>query len=106
MTIKKGDTVFVIAGREKGKQGKVEKVVLEKNRAIIGGVNMRKRSVKPTQRSPKGGIVDFPAAFSVANMMILCPHCSKTTRVKKAVGEDGKKFRTCTHCNGSLDTNV
>jgi len=106
MTIKKGDTVYVIAGREKGKQGKIERVIVEKNRAVIAGVNIRKRHIKPSQKQPKGGIADFAAAFSAANMMILCPHCSKTTRVKMTVGADNKKFRTCIHCNGSLDTNV
>lgn len=103
MNIKKGDKIYVIAGREKGKLGVVEKTILDKNRVVIEGVNIRKHHLKPTQARPKGGIAEYPAAFSASNVMIVCPHCSKTTRVKNDIAENGKKFRICKHCNASLD---
>jgi large subunit ribosomal protein L24 len=104
MTMKKGDTVYVIAGRDKGKQGTVEKFFPAAHRVIVNGVNIRKHHIKPSKTQPKGGIAEFPAAFSSANVMVLCPICSKTTRIKQSIGADGNKFRMCSRCQGSLDS--
>lgn len=102
MTIKKGDSVTVIAGRELGKTGIVERVIAPLGRVVVSGVNIRKHHIKPTASRPQGGIVESPAPFSRSNVMILCPHCSKPTRVRKTAGEKGF-YRSCLHCNGSLD---
>ena len=102
MSIKKGDTVAVIAGREKGKQGTVEKVIAADNRVVVTGINIRKRHLKPTRTQPRGGILEMPAPFSRSNVMIVCPHCSKPTRIRHTATENGF-FRSCVHCAGSLD---
>ena len=104
MTLKKGDTVRVIAGREKGKQGVVESSMPTIGRVVIAGVNLRKHHLKPNKNRPKGGISEYPAAMSQANVTILCPHCSQTTRVKIQVADDGKKYRACRKCFSSLDS--
>jgi len=102
MIVRKGDTVQVIAGREKGKKGTVEQVSSLTGRVVVGGVNLRKRHIKPSRTAPKGGIVEMPASLARANVMVVCPHCGKTTRGRMAVGESAK-HRACTFCNGSLD---
>lgn len=103
MNLKKGDKVLVSSGRAKGSQGTIEKTVPEKNRVVVAGVNIRKKSVKPSKNAPKGGIIEYPAALSRDNVMIICPHCSKPTRVGSTIGADNKKYRYCKHCKGSLD---
>lgn len=104
MNIKKGDNVYIIAGREKGKQGAVEKTYPEANKLVITGVNIRKRHLKPSRTHGKGGIIEYPGPLTRANVMVICPHCAKTTRIKSTVGADNKKYRHCMHCQGSLDT--
>ena len=103
MNIKKGDKVLVNAGKSKGSQGVVEKIVRETNRVVVTGVNMRKKHVKPSKSSPRGGIIEYPAPFSRDNVIVVCPHCSKPTRIGNTVGADNKKYRFCIHCKGSLD---
>lgn len=103
MSIKKGDTVAIIAGREKGKQGLVGQVIAADDRVVVTGINLRKRHLKPTRIRPRGGIVEIEAPLSRANVMLVCPHCTKLTRIRHAAGEDGKRYRICIHCSGSLD---
>ena len=103
MTIKKGDTVQVIAGREKGKSGVIEKILPEVSRVVVSGVNIRKHHLKPNKNRPKGGISEFPAPFNRANVMLVCPHCSKPTRIKHSI-EGTTKYRSCMHCQASLDS--
>jgi large subunit ribosomal protein L24 len=104
MTIKKGDNVLVIAGKDKGRQGAVEKVVRKDNRVVVTGINMRKKHLKPSQQNPRGGIIEFPGSMSRSNLMVICPHCSKPTRVGHTTGAEGKRYRFCKKCQGSLDT--
>lgn len=100
--IKKGDTVLVIAGKDLGKKGTVEKTIPSSDRVIIEGINLRKRHFKPSSARPKGGIVEVPGSMHRSNVMVVCPHCSKPTRIAHTVSENGKN-RRCTHCNDSLD---
>ena len=90
LKIKTGDTVRVIAGDQKGKEGKVVRVFIEKNRAIVEGVNMVSKHTKPSAQSPQGGIVKKEASLDVSNLMLLVD--GNTTRVGYRV-EDGKKVR-------------
>ena len=90
LKIKTGDTVRVIAGDQKGKEGKVVRVFIEKNRAIVEGVNMVSKHTKPSAQNPQGGIVKKEASIDVSNLMLL--EDGKTTRVGFRV-EDGKKVR-------------
>ena len=91
LKIKTGDTVRVIAGDHKGSEGKVLAVFIEKNKAIVEGVNMIKKHMKPNAQSPQGGIVDKEAAIQISNLSLLNSK-SETTRVGYRM-EDGKKVR-------------
>lgn len=92
MKLKKGDDVIVIAGREKGKQGKIVKVIPDERRVIVGGVNKVKRHSKPS-REGAGGIVEKEAPLHVSNVMLLDPKSGKGTRVGFKTLADGKKVR-------------
>ena len=91
LKIKTGDTVRVIAGDHKGSEGKVLTVLIEKNKAIIEGVNMIKKHMKPNAQSPQGGIVEKEAAIQISNLSLLNAK-GETTRVGYKM-EDGKKVR-------------
>ena len=91
--IKKGDTVYVNAGEDKGKTGKVTKVLVEKQRAIVEGVNMVSKSQKPSAKNPQGGIVKQEAPIHISNLSLVDPKTGKATRVGIKVTEDGKKVR-------------
>ena len=91
--IKKNDTVVVLAGEDKGKTGKVLKVLVEKNRALVEGVNMVSKSTKPSAKNPQGGIVKQEAPIHISNLSLVDPKTGKATRVGIKVTEDGKKVR-------------
>ena len=91
LKIKSGDTVRVIAGDHKGSEGKIVKVLLEKNKVIVEGVNMVKKHMKPSAQSPQGGIVEKEASIQISNLSLLTSK-GETTRVGYKV-EDGKKVR-------------
>ena len=91
--IKKNDTVVVLAGEDKGKTGKVLKVLVEKNRALVEGVNMVSKSTKPSAKNPQGGIVKKEASIHISNLSLIDPKSGKATRVGIKVTEDGKKVR-------------
>lgn len=91
--IKKNDTVLVLAGEDKGKTGKVLKVLVEKNRALVEGVNMVSKSTKPSAQNPQGGIVKQEAPIHISNLSLVDPKSGKATRVGIKVTEDGKKVR-------------
>ena len=91
--IKKNDTVVVLAGEDKGKTGKVLKVLVEKNRALVEGVNMVSKSTKPSAKNPQGGIVKQEAPIHISNLSLVDPKSGKATRVGIKITEDGKKVR-------------
>ena len=91
--IKKNDTVVVLAGEDKGKTGKVLKVLVEKNRALVEGVNMVSKSTKPSAQNPQGGIVKQEAPIHISNLSLVDPKSGKATRVGIKVTEDCKKVR-------------
>ncbi len=101
MTVKKGDTVVVITGKEKGKTGKVLEVFPENNRVLVDGVNVVSRHQKARNQQEKSGIVKKSAPLDASNVMVVCPSCGKATRVHHKV-IDGKKVRVC-KCGVSLD---
>ncbi|SRR5699024_1872322 len=92
MRVKKGDTVVVIAGKDKGKKGTVLKVMPKTNRVLVEGVNMITKHQKPTAVNPQGGIVNKEASIHISNVMPLDPETGKGTRVRYEVRE-GKKVR-------------
>ena len=91
--IKKNDTVVVLAGQDKGKTGKVLKVLVDENRALVEGVNMVSKSTKPSAKNPQGGIVKQEAPIHISNLSLVDPKSGKPTRVGINVAEDGKKVR-------------
>ncbi|ALC98253.1 50S ribosomal protein L24 [Capnocytophaga sp. oral taxon 323] len=92
LKIKTGDTVKVIAGEDKGKEGKVLRVDREKNRAIVEGLNLVKKHTKPNAQNPQGGIVEKEASIHISNLSLIDPKTKKATRVGFEV-KDGKKVR-------------
>ena len=104
MNLRKNDTVQVITGRDAGKQGKVLKVIREKNRVIVQGVGFTKKHTRPNpQRNIKGGIAEREAPIHASNVMIVCGECNKRTRIGHKLMADGKKARICRKCEGALD---
>ena len=91
--IKKNDTVVVLAGQDMGKTGKVLKVLVDENRALVEGVNMVSKSTKPSAKNPQGGIVKQEAPIHISNLSLVDPKSGKPTRVGIKVTEDGKKVR-------------
>jgi large subunit ribosomal protein L24 len=104
--VKKDDTVYVISGRDKGKRGKVERVIHEQrreDRVIVAGVNIVKRHTKPNPRVMQAGIVEKNAPLFISKVMPVCPNCDKPTRIRTGATPDGKKTRICKHCGEAMD---
>jgi len=91
--IKKGDIVYVIAGDDKGKQGRVLEVIRDKNRAIVEGINMMSRHTKPNSKYPQGGIIQKEAPVHISNLMLLDPASGKPTRIGRRLNKEGKLVR-------------
>ena len=101
--IKKDDKVKVIAGKEKGKMGKVLKVIRDKDRAVVENVNFVKRHTKPGAQSRQGGIVEKEAPLHLSNLMLVCDKCIHPIRVKIQQLEDGRRVRVCGKCGEVID---
>lgn len=102
MKLRKGDTVKIIAGKDRGKQGKIEKVFPKGGLVLIPGINMYKKHVKPRGEGKPGGIIDLVKPLSVANVALLCPKCGKQTRAGFQVDKSGEKHRICRKCKGVI----
>ena len=100
--LKKGDKVKVVAGKEKGKTGKILKVVADKDKVVVEKLNFVKKHQKPDAKG-KGGIVEKEGPIHISNVMLLCNKCEMGVRVGHKVLEDGKKARVCTKCHEILD---
>ena len=103
-----GDTVVVIAGKDKGKQGQVLRALPRDNKVVVQGVNIVKRHLKAGQRAGgnramQGGIIDFEAPIDRSNVMLVCPSCDKPTRIKHVVLESGEKAIGCHHCGEAYE---
>ena len=103
MQIRKNDSVMVIGGKERGKTGKVLRVMPDKDAVIIERLNMVKRHTKPRGPQQPGGIVEKEAAIHASNIMIICDKCNAPVRVGHKTLADGKKIRICRRCNEALD---
>jgi large subunit ribosomal protein L24 len=103
MSIRKNYQVIVRAGKDRGKKGRVLSVLPEKNRVIVEGVNLIKRHTRPNpQKNIKGGIVEREASLHASNVQLVCPECSKATRVGHRIDGD-RKVRICRKCEGVVD---
>lgn len=103
MQIRRNDSVMVIAGKERGKTGKVLRVNLDKDAVIIERVNLVKRHSKPRGPQQPGGIVEKEALIPASNVMMMCDKCNAPVRVGHKLLSDGKKIRICRRCNEALD---
>ena len=101
MNIKKGDTVVVLSGKDKGKQGKVQATIPSEAKVVVEGVNIVTCHTKPRRQGEEGGIVKREAALYASKVQVVCPKCSKGTRVAHKIA-DGKKTRVCKHCGAEL----
>ena len=103
-SVRKNDTVLVLAGKSKGRTGRVLRVFPGEGRAIVEGVNfVRKHTKANPQKNIKGGILERESPVDLSNLMPVCGECGKPTRVGHKILEDGKKVRTCRRCGGFLD---
>lgn len=101
--VKTGDNVVVIAGKDKGKEGKVLEVSPKAGRVVVEKVAIVHKHVKPTQQNPQGGIVAKEAAIDSSNVMMYCPKCKKGVRIAKKINADGSRTRVCNKCGESFD---
>lgn len=101
MKIKKGDTVAVIKGKDKGKKAKVLRVFGRENKVLVEGVNTKKRHQRPRKAGQKGEIITITHPLALANVMLVCNHCGKKTRVGYRVSGI-QKARVCKKCGGEL----
>lgn len=101
--VKKGDTVLVLSGKDRGKKGKVLKAIPDDSMILVEGVNMTTKHVKPSNRYQQGGIVHQESPINSAKVMLVCTKCGKPTKVGKAVQEDGQKARVCKKCAEIID---
>ena len=101
--VKKDDTVVVLSGKDKDKRGKVLGVEPKRNKVLVDGVNVVRRHTKPRPpRFPQGGIIEKTMPIDLSNVMLVCPKCSKPTRVAAKVNADGTRSRACKRCQETI----
>jgi len=108
MNIRKGDTVMVISGKDRStktrkNRGEVLEVRPYDGTVIVAGLNIAKKHQKPTQKVRQSGIVEQPMPLRVSNVMLICPHCDRPTRIQKRLLEHGAKARVCAKCHQIID---
>ncbi len=102
--IKRDDEVLILAGKDRGKRGKVLRLSSGGERAVVENINMLRRHTRPNpQRNIKGGIVERESPLRLSNLMVICRECGKPTRVGYKLLSDGQKVRICKKCEGTID---
>ena len=102
--VRKNDTVIVVGGKDRGKRGRVLRVIPARNRVIVEGINFIKRHTRPNpQQNVKGGVVEREASLHASNLQIVCPECGAPTRIGHEILGDGRKVRVCRKCDGAVD---
>ena len=102
--VRKNDNVVVVTGKDRGKRGRVLKVVPARKRLVVEGVNFIKRHTRPNpQRNIKGGVVEREGTVHASNVQIICPECGAPTRIGHQLLGDGRKIRICRKCDGAVD---
>ena len=102
MHIKTNDTVIVLSGRDKGKEGKVLSVDPKAKKAVVEGISVAKRHKKPRKQGEPGGIITMPTPIYVSKLMRVCPKCDKPTRPAHNFNDDGEKVRVCKKCGAEI----
>ena len=105
MNVRRGDTVVVLAGKDRGKRGTVERVEKTKRGygVVINGINMAKRHQRARSRTQTAGIIDIPVPVHVSNVQVVCPRCGNPTRIGHATLENGNRTRVCKHCGEHIE---
>ena len=101
--IRRGDTVVVLAGKERGKRGRVLGVLPDRRRVLVEHVNMVKKHQRPTQKLRQGGIIEREGFVHLSNVMVVCGKCDRASRTGTRVLADGRKVRVCKRCGESID---
>ena len=101
MKLKKGDSVLITAGKDKGRTGKIMKSLPKELKVLIEGINLKKKHVRPKREGEKGQVVQIPAAMDISNIKLICPKCGKATRVGYSIEKDVKK-RICKKCKQEI----
>jgi len=102
MKLRTGDNVRVIAGKDKGVEGRIARVLTDRNKIIVEGVATAKRHARPTGQTMQGGIIDKDMPIDASNVMIICPECGPT-RLGSRIDGTGRKFRVCRKCGSDLE---
>jgi len=106
MNIKKGDTVLILAGKDKGKQGTVSRSLPEIEKVVVEGLNMVKKHVKPQGQTRQGGVIDKAMPIHVSNTMLICSECTKPTRIaheRRTIGDKERSVRVCKKCHKVIE---
>ncbi|MBM3946394.1 MAG: 50S ribosomal protein L24 [SAR202 cluster bacterium] len=101
--LRTGDTVRVLTGKDRGKQGRIQRLITKHDRVLVEGVNMVKRHRGRTTQARQGGIVTLEAPVSISKVALVCPRCGKAARVGFRFLEDGRKVRSCQKCHETID---
>ncbi len=101
--VRRGDTVLVLSGKDKGRRGKVTRAIPAEGRIVVEGINVVKKHVRPGPKVMQGGIVDQEAPIYASKVMLVCPRCNEPTRVGHTRLEDGRPVRVCKHCGEVID---
>ncbi|MGE0544214.1 MAG: 50S ribosomal protein L24 [Dehalococcoidia bacterium] len=101
--IKRNDTVQVLSGKDRGKQGQVRRMLPKEERAIVTGVNIVKKHRRPRSANETGGIIEMEAPLHVSKLMVICPSCGKPSRIGIRTKADGTRFRYCKKCESELE---
>lgn len=102
MKLRKGDNIIVTVGKDKGRKGKIEKVLPKVGKVLVPGINIYKKHTKPRGEKQPGGIIDIIKPLPIANVALLCPKCGKPTRVGYQISKDGSKNRICRQCQAII----
>lgn len=101
MKIKKGDKIKVSAGKDKDREGSVQRVYVKSQTVLVPGINIYKKHIKKSEKTPQGGVVEVPRPLHVSKVTLICPKCGKTTRVSYEIVK-GRKFRVCKKCKSKI----
>ncbi len=101
--VRKGDTVAVIAGRERGKRGKVLRILPDQGRVVVEHVNMIKKHQRPTQKLRQGGIIEREGPLALSNVLLVCSRCDRPSRTGVKMLADGRKVRVCKRCGEAVE---
>jgi|SRR3990167_622685 len=101
MKVKKGDTILIMSGKDRGRTGKIIKSLLKENTILVEGINLKKKHIKAKKQGEKGQVIAMPTPLNVSNVKIICPKCSKATRIAYSIIK-GSKHRVCKKCKSQI----